>query len=366
MSLKIVEKALMLPGELLFEEAKKIRDKIFNKKIYLRAIIEFSNVCVNDCAYCGIRRSADVKRYAMKEKEIVKLAQYAEDIGYGTIVLQSGQNSIYDESLCEVIREIKETTSLAVTLSCGEKSFETYKKWKESGADRYLLKQETSNPELFRKLTNRSLEKRFACLKALLDLSYETGSGNIVGLPGQKLEDIAKDIITFAEWNFDMLGIGPFIPCYGTPLENCRAGDVELTMKVIAISRIVCRDVNIPATTALRTKVGEISNIFDCGANVVMGNVTPYEYKKLYRIYPGKICVFYEPESWLENMKELIKSCGLKPSGERGSRKKGRFKPDFKTIEKIVEKLNNLSEDLTSWEKRLEIENTTKDCSKLL
>ncbi len=337
--IKNIKKSLSLPKDILFREAKKIRDKYFDRKIYLRAIIEFSNICVNNCAYCGIRRGANIKRYAMDEKEIVRLAHYAEDLGYGTVVLQSGQNNLYDEKLCRIIKEIKETTKLAVTLSVGEKSEEVYKKWREAGADRYLLKQETSNAELFKKLTGRELSRRFECLRHLINLGYETGSGNIVGLPGQRIDDIVNDIVTFVNWDFDMLGIGPFIPCLDTPLEKQNPGSVELTMKVIAVTRILCADTNIPATTALRTKIGDINDIFECGANVVMGNVTPVEYRRLYRIYPGKVCFFLDPETWLGNIMELIKSCGLKPSGERGDRKRNNKKIcGEKILEKIIEK----------------------------
>ncbi len=318
LSVEDVLKALKMPEEELFRLARKVRNRYAGRKVYLRAIIEFSNVCVNNCKYCGIRRDAKIERYAMSCEEIVKAAQYAEDLGYGTVVLQSGQNSLYDDKLCDVIKEIKETTKLAVTLSVGEKSREVYERWKECGADRYLLKQETSNEKLFRELTGRSLARRMDCLRVLMELGYETGSGNIVGLPGQTLKDLALDVISFAKWDFDMLGIGPFIPCKDTPLEKCREGDALLTMKVIAISRILTKDTHIPATTALRSKVGESRLIFDCGANVVMGNVTPIHYRKLYRIYPGKVCFFADPEEWLEEIKEVIRSANLKPSGERG------------------------------------------------
>ena len=319
----------------LFRIADRMREKFVGDRVYLRAIIEFSNVCRNDCRYCGIRRSAKIRRYAMKPDEIVRCAQYAEDLGYGTVVLQSGENSLYDDKIAGIVRTIKETTNLAIVLSIGEKSYEQYREYRLAGAERYLLKHETSNSELFHELTGRRLDRRLQCLRWLIELGYQVGSGNIVGLPGQTLEDLANDIVMFREWDFDMLGIGPFIPCYGTPLENHPAGDPVLTLKVIALSRIATKNAHIPATTALRTVLGDDMShvIFRCGANVVMGNVTPLEYRKLYRIYPGKVCIFKEPEEWLNDIKEQIREAGLKPSGEAGhSLKKTWIKNSMKLL----------------------------------
>ena len=329
---EIREYLLGKDDEKLFSLAEKTRNKYTGKKVYLRAIIEFSNICRNNCKYCGIRRDAKIKRYAMSCEEIVKCAQYAEDLGYGTVVLQSGENSIYDDKMIKIIKEIKETTDLAIVLSIGEKSYHLYLKYKLAGADRYLLKQETSNPELFYHLTGRNLKKRFECLKILKKLGYEVGSGNIVGLPWQRISDLIEDILSFVKWNFDMLGIGPFIPCPNTPLRNYPPGDAMLTLRVIALSRILTKNAHIPATTAIRSVVGEKDLIFKCGANVVMGNVTPEKYRKLYKIYPGKVCFFQDPEVWLNNIKELIKSVGLKPSGERGDSLKNSRKASIKSI----------------------------------
>ncbi len=327
----------------LFRLADRIRERYVGNKVYLRAIIEFSNICRNNCKYCGIRRDANIKRYAMKPKEIVKCAQYAEDLGYGTVVLQSGENSIYDDKMADIVREIKETTKLAVVLSIGEKTYGQYLEYRIAGADRYLLKHETSNPKLFYELTGRNLENRLQCLRWLIDLGYQVGSGNIVGLPGQTIEDLANDLLMFKEWDFDMLGIGPFIPCHGTPLENHPPGDPILTLKVIALARILTKNAHIPATTAIRTVLGDDKAhlIFRCGANVVMGNVTPLEYRKLYRIYPGKVCNFKDPESWLNDIKEQIREAGLKPSGEVGHSLKRRWR--LKTLKL---KHNNKNFDL--------------------
>ncbi len=312
----------------LLKTADRIREKFCGNKVYLRAIIEFSNICRNNCKYCGIRRDARVKRYAMKPEEIIKCAYYAEDLGYGTVVLQSGENSLYDNKIADIVKTIKETTKLAVVLSIGEKTYEQYLEYKLAGTDRYLLKHETANPDLFYKLTGRRLEKRLQCLKWLIDLGYQVGSGNIVGLPGQTLEDLADDIIMFRDWDFDMLGIGPFIPCQDTPLESYPPGDPILTLKVIALARIATKNAHIPATTAIRTVLGEDKAhlIFRCGANVIMVNVTPLEYRKLYRIYPGKVCIFQDPETWLNNIKEQIRNVGLKPSGDVGHSLKRRWK----------------------------------------
>ncbi len=318
----------------LFRIADSIREKYAGNKVYLRAVIEFSNVCKNNCKYCGIRRSARIKRYRMKPEEIIQCAQYAADLGYGTVVLQSGEDTWYDNKIIHIIKTIKETTNLAVVLSIGEKSYDEYLQYRLAGCDRYLLKHETSNPKLFQELTERKLENRLQCLSWLIELGYQVGSGNIIGLPGQSIEDIASDIVMFREWDFDMIGIGPFVPCADTPFENHPAGDPILTLKTIALTRIVTKNSHIPATTALRTVFGEENSTiaFRCGANVVMGNITPLQYKQFYRIYPGRAGTNKDPEEWLNEIKERIREAGLKPSGEVGHSLKKRWIRKTKTI----------------------------------
>jgi len=312
----------------LFRLADSIREKYVGNKVYLRAIIEFSNVCKNNCKYCGIRRDAKIKRYRMKPDEIVRQAHYAADLGYGTVVLQSGEDAWYDDKIVDVIETIKETTNLAVVLSIGEKSYDEYLRYRPAGCDRYLLKHETANPKLFRELTGRKLETRLRCLKWLIELGYQTGSGNIVGLPKQRIEDIADDVIMFREWDFDMIGIGPFVPCADTPFEDYPAGDAVLTLKTVALTRIVTKNAHIPATTALRTIFGEENSTiaFRCGANVVMGSITPGQYRQLYRIYPKRAGVEKDPEEWLNEVKDRIREAGLKPSGEVGHSLKKRWR----------------------------------------
>ena len=279
----------------LFDAANKIKIQHKGRRILLRGIVEFSNICDRSCAYCGIScRNRELERYTMKDEEILSSVKRIASSNIDTVVLQSGETgSLDDDRLAWIIRKIKKThDNMAVTLSVGEKSRSSYKKWKDSGADRYLLKIETSSPELYRALhPGMSLENRIRCLSDLKELGYETGSGTMVGLPGQTLLNIAKDILFFYRSGFEMIGTGPFIPHKKTALKNEPAGDIDLVLRTLAATRIVMKDINIPATTA----VGSLSakdhrfEALECGANVLMPNFTPSPYMELYEIYPHKM-----------------------------------------------------------------------------
>ena len=279
----------------LFKTADRVRHSCVGDEVYLRAIVEFSNFCVQDCLYCGLRRGNDrIPRYRMTPSEIVEAAKNAQSLNFATVVLQSGEDPWFTrERMARLIREIKEQTNLVITLSLGERSYQDYQAWKEAGADRFLLKQETSSASLYEKLRpGKRLLERIQCLQWLKDLGYQTGSGNIVGLPGQALEDLAEDILFFREFDFDMVGIGPFIAHPKTPLGGAANGALDLTLKVLAVTRIVTRDTNLPATTA----VGTLSpdgrrKALRAGANVVMPDLTPWGYRQYYEIYPGKVRV---------------------------------------------------------------------------
>ncbi len=289
-----IEELLRTEKTALFDAANKVRIKHKGRRILFRGIVEFSNICNNCCAYCGISRlNKELERYFMKDKEILSSVKRIALSGIGTVVLQSGEtDSLDDDWLAWIIRKIKKThDNMAVTLSVGEKSRSSCKKWKDSGADRYLLKIETSNPELYHALhPGMSLENRKRCLSDLKELGYETGSGTMVGLPQQTLLDIARDILFFYRSGFEMIGTGPFIPHKKTPLKNEPAGDIDLVLKTLSATRIVMKDINIPATTA----VGSLSakdhrfEALECGANVIMPNFTPLPYSDLYEIYPNK------------------------------------------------------------------------------
>ncbi|MFA5038700.1 MAG: [FeFe] hydrogenase H-cluster radical SAM maturase HydE [Candidatus Omnitrophota bacterium] len=288
-------------AQALFQRADDVRRTACGDGILLRALVEFSNRCSRRCFYCGLHKErAALKRYQMTSEEIRACVAQVADKGIKTVVLQSGEDDALDaEWLADVIASLKSCYDIAVTLSCGEKSEEVYDLWRRAGADRYLLKIETSNPALYKKMhPDMSLENRVYCLRVLRDLGYQVGSGSLVGLKGQSLEDLAADIIFFKVHDFDMLGIGPFIPHPQTPHAACRQGDILLTLKMLALTRIMTRNPHMPATTA----IGSVEEGRDhrlsalkAGANVVMPNFTPAAYRPLYEIYPHKRCLSEQP-----------------------------------------------------------------------
>ncbi|MDR1976252.1 MAG: [FeFe] hydrogenase H-cluster radical SAM maturase HydE [Campylobacteraceae bacterium] len=280
--------------EALFKAADLTRQRYVKRDVHLKGLLEFSNVCLRTCHYCGLRRENDgLKRYSLSPDEIVGLAKKAATYGYRTIVLQSGENREYSVGdFCKVIENIR-ALNLSVTLSIGEKSENEYRAYKEAGANRYLLRIETTDKPLYKALhPSMSYERRVKCLKILKKLGYETGSGSLVGLPHQTAASIAEDILFFQENDFDMIGIGPFIPCENTPLSAAQGGSFDMALKVMALVRVLMPTINIPATTAMETlrPNGRILALQN-GANVVMPVITEGEYRALYRLYPGKVCV---------------------------------------------------------------------------
>ena len=280
-------------NEELFKAADEVRKKYLGDEVHLRGLIEFTNICKRNCMYCGLRRdNKSLNRYRLSHEEIIDFAKKAVSYGYKTLVLQGGEDDYYTvERLVPIVKDLK-ALGVALTLSIGERPFEEYEALKKAGADRFLLRIETTDKELYEKLDpGMSHENRIQCLKNLRKLGYEVGSGCLVGLPGQKIESLADDILFFKELDVDMNGIGPFIPNEDTPLKDAEGGQFELALKVMAIVRLLLPDINIPATTAMETlnKQGRVIAL-QCGANVVMPNVTEGEYRKLYALYPGKIC----------------------------------------------------------------------------
>ncbi len=278
--------------EFLFREADAVRKECVGDEIYLRGIVEISAFCRRNCHYCGLRaQNSEVRRYRMEDDDILSRARALKEKSCMTVVLQSGEDPFFRrDSLCSLIRRIKEETGLAITLSIGERPYEDYRAFKDAGADRYLIRHETASPELYRTLhPGYELEDRIACLKMLKDLGFETGSGFIVGLPGQRVDDLADDILLVKKLDIDMIGVGPFIPHPGTPLGNHGPGSTDMVLKVIAVLRLVTGDTNIPATTALGVlDPGAREKAFFAGANVFMPNFTPEPYAERYEIYPGK------------------------------------------------------------------------------
>ena len=279
----------------VFELADKINFDNFKNKVDIRAILEFSNNCKRKCAYCGLNsNNKKLTRYRMTEDEILQTTFEAYNAGYKTIVLQSGEDSYFtSKKIGNLVKKIKENIDIAITVSCGEMSYEDYKYIKECGADRYLLKHETSDEKLYSSLHScGTLRNRIKCLKNLKTLSYYTGGGFMIGLPGQTLHTIANDILTLKSIPCDMAGIGPFISSNDTPLRNIKNGDTLLVKKAVAITRILLPKSHLPATTALGViDSKEKDNIFSCGANVIMRKVTPQKYEQFYSIYPNKIKV---------------------------------------------------------------------------
>lgn len=309
----------------LFSYADKIREKYAGNKVHLRGLIEFSNICKCTCKYCGLRcENKNLKRYRIIPDKILEYAKNAVSLGYKTLVLQSGEDSFYtQEILVSLIKEIKKL-DVALTLSIGERRFEDYKAFKNAGADRYLIRIETTDRNLYKELhPNMSFENRLRCLSELRKLGFEVGSGCLIGLPNQTIESIADDILFFKENNFDMIGVGPFIPHPETPLNDCGLGSFQLALKVMAIIRIMLPDINIPATTAMETlnPQGRIIAL-KSGANVVMPNVTTKEYRQKYEIYPNKICINENPDKCRFCIEGKIKSIGRIIADDYGFRKK--------------------------------------------
>jgi len=275
----------------LFKAADIVRHQYVGDKIHLRGLIEFSNICKNNCLYCGIRcGNKTIKRYRMEPSEIIQTANKAVQMGFKTIVLQSGEDLFYTtDKLCAIIRNIKKM-DVAITLSIGEKTYKEYKAYKDAGADRFLLRIETSDQDLYHRLDpEMSWEKRKQCLLDLKKIGYELGSGIMVGLPGQTIESVANDLLFLKEIGIDMAGIGPFIPAPNTPLEHEKGGTFDLALHTMALMRLLMPNINIPATTAMETlhPMGQIIAL-KAGANVVMPNITSDKYAQLYQIYPGK------------------------------------------------------------------------------
>ncbi len=258
------------------------------------------------------------------KNEILFFAKDAHRMGYRTVVLQSGEDDYYNiDRMCEIIKEIK-NLDIALTLSIGEKSYDEYKEYKKAGVDRYLLRIETTDEKLYSDLhPNMSLDHRKQCLYDLKKLGFETGTGIIVGLPGQTIESIANDILFFKEMDADMVGIGPFICHPDTPLKYAHNGTFNLALKTMALTRLVLPNINIPATTAMETinPNGRIVAL-NSGANVIMPNVTRSEYRKKYQIYPNKICINEDGNKCTQCIKGKIKSINREVSIDYGSRKK--------------------------------------------
>lgn len=298
----------------IFNFADAVRKKYVGDGIYIRGIVEFSNICGNRCAYCGINKNnLGLPRFSMTKEQILDQVKLLSSQNIKTVVLQSGEDPDLDtEWLADIVKSIKSFADMSVTLSVGEKAFDEYKIWKDAGADRYLLKIETSNPFLYDSLhPGMSFEERLRCLSDLRTLGYETGSGSLIGLRGQTIPDIADDIIFFKKNDLDMIGIGPFIPHKDTELSDQTMGSVQMVLKTVALTRIVTKDTNIPATTALGSAGADFRiDGLKAGANVLMPNYTPPAMRILYELYPGKRCLTESSGSCLSCFDAMTASIG--------------------------------------------------------
>jgi biotin synthase len=325
----------------LFCRADEIRRLNVGDEVHLRGLLEISNNCRRACSYCGINvTNKAIHRYRMSFDEIIECARQADQYGYGTIVMQAGEDDeISDVFVEDIIRTVKSELHLAVTLSLGERSDDELLRWKRAGADRYLLRFETSNRALYQSVhppvKGRPVFYRFGMLERLRQMGFETGSGVMIGLPGQSFEDLAQDILTFSELDLDMIGVGPYIPHPQTSLGKKPQpsmlpqgvqvpSDEMMCYKVIALSRIMCPQANIPATTALASV-----NIADgrekglCrGANVLMPNITPTKYRQFYEIYPSKACIYETAAQCRGCMARRIESIGRSIGKGPGSRQR--------------------------------------------
>lgn len=308
----------------LLEAASKVREAYYDKKVFFRGLIELSNYCKNDCYYCGIRKSnSNAHRYRLSEEEIMSCCKNGYDLGFRTFVLQGGEDGYYtDDKIVAIVKHIKkEYPDCAVTLSLGEKSYETYKKYYDAGADRYLLRHETATDEHYSKLhpPKMTFKTRKQCLYDLKEIGFQTGAGLMVGSPYQTIENLADDLLFLKELDPEMVGIGPFIPHQDTPFAKEKSGTLEATIAVLAITRLLLPKALIPATTALGTidQLGREKG-FNAGANVVMPNLSPISVRKDYSLYDNKICTDDEAAECRECISGRIKRTGFTPDLSRG------------------------------------------------
>ena len=315
--------------EYLFEAARDVSEKVFHKEVYLRGLIEFSNYCTKNCYYCGIRGgNLKADRYRLSEEDILSCCEIGEKIGFKTFVLQSGEDPYYtDDMIVDLVKKIKvQHPDCAVTLSIGEKSHESYQKFFDAGADRYLLRHETANEEHYSKLhpENMSGAERKKCLFDLKEIGFQVGCGIMVGTPHQTIDNIYEDILFMQELEPHMIGIGPFIPHKDTPFKDEPEGSVDRTLRLLAILRLLFPKVLLPATTALGTAdaLGREKGIL-AGANVMMPNLSPSNVREKYLLYDGKICTGEEAAECNACLRGRVSRIGFHVADSRGDH------PDF-------------------------------------
>ena len=307
----------------LFAEARRVRDEVYGRRVFMRGLIEITNHCKNNCLYCGIRRDARVQRYRLTQEQILACCHEGHRLGFRTFVLQGGEDGWYtDDMLCGIVEEIKRRfPDCAVTLSMGERGRDSFRSLREAGADRYLLRHETADREHYGRLhpTEMSFDHRMQCLQDLRDLGFQVGAGFMVGSPHQTLETLKKDLQFIETFRPEMVGIGPFIPAAGTPFEHMPAGSVELTIRLLAIIRILHPHVLLPATSALGTMHPQgRERAVNAGANVVMPNLSPQDTRALYAIYNNKLSTGSEAAESATDIRARMKAIGYDVPTDRG------------------------------------------------
>lgn len=311
-------------AEYIIEQARKVRQEHYGNHVYIRGLIEFTNYCKNDCFYCGIRKSnRNASRYRLNKEEILECCGNGYELGFRTFVLQGGEDGHFtDERMVEIVSAIKERyPDCAITLSIGEKKFESYKKFYDAGAERYLLRHETYCAEHYRKLHPEVLSAthRQQCLLDLREIGYQVGTGFMVGSPYQTPENLADDMLFIKELNPQMVGIGPFVPHKDTPFANETAGTLDLTLYMLGLLRLMLPKVLLPSTTALSTIHPEGRELgILAGANVVMPNLSPSNVRKKYLLYDNKICTGDEAAESIEHLKMKMREIGYEVVVSRG------------------------------------------------
>ena len=311
-------------AQLLREYADEVRQRWYGRKVFLRGLIEVSSYCKNDCLYCGIRRSnKDADRYRLDREKIFQCAENGYGLGFRTFVMQGGEDGFYtDDFMCDVISGLREKCpDCAITLSLGERSEESYRRMKEAGADRYLLRHEAASNELYSKLhpAEMSLENRKQCLFTLKKLGYQVGSGFMVGAPFQTADHLVEDLRFLQELHPHMIGIGPFVPHHSTPFAQENGGTLQLTLRLLGILRLMFPKVLLPATTALGTIAPNGRELgLQTGCNVVMPNLSPVNVRKKYDLYDNKICTGEEAAECRGCLQRRIESAGYEVAQERG------------------------------------------------
>ena len=307
----------------LFAEACRVRDEVYGRKVFMRGLIEVTSHCKNNCLYCGLRRDMHCTRYRLTKEQILRCCRTGHELGFRTFVMQGGEDAwMTDERVCDIVRSVKrEFPDCAVTLSLGERGRESFARLKDAGADRYLLRHETADAAHYARLhpSEMRFEHRMQCLRDLRELGFQTGCGFMVGSPGQTLETLKKDLQFIAEFRPEMVGIGPFIPASGTPFEHEPAGSVELTLRLLAIIRVMHPRVLLPATSALGTLHPQgRERAIRAGANVVMPNLSPQDTRSLYSIYNNKLATGSEAAESAADIRARMKAIGMEVPTERG------------------------------------------------